>query len=348
MTFGEPQYLYALAILPALYVFVRWALARRAEAVQNIGDSFLTARLGVDAGRIPRTIRLALWFIAVTLIILALARPQWGSDIEIVEQRGVQIMVALDVSRSMLSQDTNPSRLERAKLEISDLISHLEGDEIGIVLFSGASFIQFPLTSDYASALTYLHHARPSAISRQGTAIGEAIGTAMAGFSHERDHQKVIVILTDGENHEGDPVAAAQQAAQEGAVIFTVGFGSPEGNPVPERDESGDIVGYRIDAEGQPVISKLDEQMLVRIAEAGGGRYFQATNAEAVTGLTNEIRSFQDSSLQSEFSQRRAERFQLFLLAGAVSLFLAEMMSDRLLLSLRGRRTHSERRVQGA
>ena len=348
MTFGEPQYLYALAIIPALYAFVRWALARRAEAVRNIGDSFLTARLGVDDGRIPRTIRLVLWFIAVTLIILAIARPQWGSDNDIVEQRGVQIMVALDVSRSMLSQDTNPSRLERAKLEISDLISHLEGDEIGIVLFSGASFIQFPLTSDYASALTYLHHARPSAISRQGTAIGEAIGTAMAGFSHERDHQKAIVILTDGENHEGDPVAAAQKAAQDGAVIFTVGFGSSEGNPVPERDERGDIVGYRTDAEGQPVISKLDEQMLVRIAEAGGGNYFQATNAEAIKGLTNEIRSFQESSLQSEFSQRKAERFQLFLLAGAVSLFLAEMMSDKLLRSLRGRRTLSERRVQGA
>ena len=348
MTFGEPQFLYALAILPALAAFVRWSLARRADAVRNMGDSFLTERLGVDASRLPHTIRLVLWFIGVTLIILALARPQWGSDIEIVEQRGVQVMVALDVSRSMLSQDTKPSRLERAKLEITDLISHLQGDQIGIVLFSGASFIQFPLTSDYASALTYLHHARPGAISRQGTAIGEAIGTAMAGFSDERVHQKVIVIMTDGENHEGDPVAAAQQAAQDGAVIFTVGFGSSEGIPVPERDEKGDIAGYRTDAEGRPVISKLDEQMLVRIAEAGGGSYFRATNTGAITGLIDEIQSFQESSLQSEFSQRRAERFQLFLLAGAFSLFLAEMMSDRLLLSLRGRRTASERGIQGA
>ena len=245
MTFGEPQYLYALAILPALAAFVRWSLALRARAVQRIGDSTLAERLGADAGRMARAIRLVLWFVGTTLIILALARPQWGSDVEIVEQRGVQIMVALDVSRSMLLQDTKPSRLERAKLEISDLISSLEGDEIGIVLFSGASFIQFPLTSDYASALTYLHHARPSAISRQGTAIGAAISNAMAGFSEERTHQKVIVILTDGENHEGDPVAAAQQAAQNGAVIFTVGIGSPEGEPVPEHDEKGNVMKFR-------------------------------------------------------------------------------------------------------
>ena len=170
----------------------------------------------------------------------------------------------------------------------------------------------------------------------------------MAGFSDERVHQKVIVILTDGENHEGDPVAAAQQAAQDGAVIFTVGLGSPEGDPVPERDEKGDIIGYRTDADGLPVLSKLDEQMLIRIAEAGGGSYFRATNTGAITGLIDEIQSFQESSLQSEFSQRRAERFQLFLLAGAFSLFLAEMMSDRLLLSLRGRRTASERGIQDA
>ena len=348
MTFGEPQYLYALLLLPALAAFVRWSLTLRTRAVQRIGDSSLAERLGADAGRMARAIRLVLWFVGTTLIILALARPQWGSDIEIVEQRGVQIMVALDVSRSMLLQDTKPSRLERAKLEISDLISSLEGDEIGIVLFSGASFIQFPLTSDYASALTYLHHARPSAISRQGTAIGAAIGNAMAGFREERTHQKVIVILTDGENHEGDPIGAAQQATQDGAVIFTVGIGSTEGEPVPEHDEKGNIIGHRTDSEGQPLISGLDEQTLIDIAEAGGGRYFRAADAGAVIGLKDEIQSLQDESLQSEFSQKRAERFQLFLLAGFLSFVLAELMSDRLLLSLRGRRTASRWEVPGA
>ena len=259
MNFGAPQFLYALAALPALMVFVRWALVRRAASVRRIGDPVLVERLSEAASRRMHTLRLVLWFVGVALIIVALARPQWGSDIEIVEQRGVQVMVALDVSRSMLAQDVKPTRLGRAKLEISDLISRLDGDEVGIVLFSGASFIQFPLTSDYATARTYLNHASPDSITRQGTVIAEAIETAMAGFSHQRAGQKIIVIMTDGENHEGDPIAAAQQAAGEGVVIYTVGFGSPDGEPLPEYDEEGNITGYRRDTQGGVITSKLDE-----------------------------------------------------------------------------------------
>ena len=231
MTFASPQFLIILAALPALALFARWVLARRAAAMMRIGDPALVERLST-ASQGMRLARLAFWFVGVALIVVALGRPQWGTEIEIVEQRGVQLMVALDVSRSMLSQDVKPSRLDRAKLEISDLISRLEGDTIGIVLFSGASFNQFPLTADYATARAYLNIASPKAISRPGTVIGEAIGTAMGGFNDLRVSQKVIIIMTDGENHEGDPVEAARQAAAEGAVIYTVGFGSPEGVPV--------------------------------------------------------------------------------------------------------------------
>ena len=285
-----------------------------------------------------RGLRLALWFIGVALLIMSLARPQWGSDIEIVEQGGVQVMVALDISRSMLAQDLKPTRLDRAKLEISDLISRLDGDEVGIVLFSGASFIQFPLTSDYSTARTYLNYASPNAITRQGTVIAEAIETAMGGFSTERETQKVIVIMTDGENHEGDPIAAAREAAAQGAVIYTVGFGSAEGGAVPEYDERGEITSYRQDAQGQVLISRIDEVALQQIAERGGGRYFRATDGGAIAGLADEIQSFQDQRLQSEFSQRKVERFQLFLLAGALCLALAELTTDRLSLPRRTRR----------
>ena len=338
MSFGAPQFLILLAALPALALFLWWAWARRTAALRRIGDSALFERLGLTAGRRVRGLRLALWFIGVALLILSLARPQWGSGIEIVEQGGVQVMVALDVSRSMLAQDLKPTRLDRAKLEISDLISRLEGDEVGIVLFSGASFIQFPLTSDYATARTYLNHASPNAITRQGTVIAEAIETAMGGFSTEREHQKVIVIMTDGENHEGDPITAAREAAGQGAVIYTVGFGSPDGAPVPEYDERGEITGHSQNAEGQVLISRIDEVGLQQIAESGGGRYFRATDSGSIAGLANEIKSFQDQSLQSEFSQRKVERFQLFLLAGALFLVLAELTTDRLFLSRRTRR----------
>ena len=341
MNFGAPQFLYALATLPALMVFVRWALARRAASVQRIGDQVLVERLSAEASRKMRIFRLVLWFVGVALIIVALSRPQWGSDIEIVEQRGVQVMVALDISRSMLAQDVKPTRLGRAKLEISDLISRLDGDEVGIVLFSGASFIQFPLTSDYATARTYLNHASPDSITRQGTVIAEAIETAMAGFSHQRAGQKIIVIMTDGENHEGDPITAAQQAAEEGVIIYTVGFGSPDGEPLPEYNEQGNITGYRRDTQGGVITSKLDEGALQQIAEKGGGRYFRAAESGAIAGLVDQIQSFQDQSLQSEFNQRKVERFQLFLLAGLLSLVLAEALTDRLLFSLRRRRTAS-------
>ena len=273
-----------------------------------------------------RLARFSLWFVGVALIVVALSRPQWGSEIEIVEQRGVQLMVVLDVSRSMLSEDVKPTRLDRAKLEISDLISQLKGDTVGIVLFSGASFIQFPLTADYATARTYLSSAGPHAITRQGTAIGEAIATAMGGFNDLRVSQKVIIIMTDGENHEGDPFEAAGEAAAEGAVIYTVGFGSPEGVPVPAYDEQGNVIGYRQDAEGQPVLSRLDEGALQRIAEAGGGRYFRADTPGAMGGLIGEVESLQDESLQSELNERKVERFQIFLLAGALSLLLAELL----------------------
>ncbi len=337
MTFGAPEFLYLLAALPALGVFVWWALSRQRRAVGRIGDPALVQRLSLTAGRRVRGLRLVLWFLGVALLVIALARPQWGSDIQIVEQAGVQVMVTLDISRSMLAQDLKPNRLSRAKLEISDLISRLEGDEVGIVLFSGASFVQFPLTSDHSTARTYLNQASPKAISRQGTVIAEAIDIAMTGFSTEREHQKIIVIMTDGESHEGDAIAAARQAAGEGAVIFTVGVGSPEGSPVPEFDERGNITGQQQDAQGRAVVSRIDEIALQQIAESGGGRYFRAAEPGAMAGLADEIQSFEDRSLQSEFNQRRVERFQLFLLAGLLCLALAELLADRLFLRQSGR-----------
>ncbi len=336
MTFASPQFLVILAALPALALFARWVLARRAAAMMRIGDPALVERLSASSQGM-RLARLALWFVGVALVVIALARPQWGTEIEVVEQRGVQLMVVLDVSRSMLLQDVKPSRLDRAKLEISDLISQLQGDTIGIVLFSGASFNQFPITADYATARAYLDVASPKAISRPGTVIGEAIVTAMGGFNDQRVSQKVIIIMTDGENHEGDPVEDARQAAAEGAVIYTVGFGSPEGVPVAAYDEQGNVIGYRQDAEGRPVLSRLDEGALQRIAEVGGGRYFRAGGPGTVSGLLDEIDTFQDEDLRSELSERRVERFQLFLVLGALSLFLAEALTDRLLLTSRRR-----------
>ena len=336
MTFASPQFLIILAALPALALFARWVLGRRAAALMRIGDPALVERLSTASQRM-RLARLALWFVGVALIVVALGRPQWSTEIEIVEQRGVQLMVALDVSRSMLLRDVKPSRLDRAKLEISDLISRLEGDTIGIVLFSGASFSQFPLTADYATARAYLNVASPRAISRPGTVIGEAIGTAMGGFNDLRVSQKVIIIMTDGENHEGDPVEAARQAAAEGAVIYTVGFGLPEGVPVPVYDEQENVIGYRrMVRVGQFCPGSTKARFNALLRRVGADTSGPAILA-LLSGLLDEIDAFQDENLRSELSERRVERFQLFLIAGALSLFLAEVLTDRLLLTSRRR-----------
>lgn len=348
MSFGAPYMLFALLAVPALAGFVWWAFRRRAAAIRRIGEPALVALLSAAADGPMRRVRLALWFVGVVLLIFALARPQWGSDIEIVETRGLQIMIVLDVSRSMLAADIEPTRLDRAKLEVADLISRLDGDAVGITLFSGASFAQLPLTTDYATARTYLNNARPGSITRQGTVIGEAIGTAMIGFSDKRESQKVIVIMSDGEVHEGenapDPVEAARQAAGDGTVIYTVGFGSPDGAPIPRHDEQGNLIGPHLDKDGSPVVSRLDASLLEQIAEVGGGRYYRAGESGGVAAIADEIETFQDERFRSEFSQRRVERFQLFLLLGALSLFLAEILTDRLYLSLRQglRRTSGE------
>lgn len=337
MTFGAPQYLYALVLLPVLVVFVRWAAGQRGAAVSKMGDPTLVERLSIAIDYRMRRWRVSLWFIGALLIIVSLARPQWGSQVEIVEQRGVQVMIALDVSRSMLAEDLKPTRLDRAKLEISDLMSRLNGDEVGIVLFSGASFIQFPLTFDYATARTFLQHANPNVITRQGTVIAKAIDTALTGFSTQRASQKVIVIMTDGENHEGDPVSAAGLAAEEGAIIYTVGFGSAQGEPIPQYNERGVVVGFKEDPNGEVILSQLDEVTLQRVARSGGGNYFRASERGAIEDLVREIDGLQDESFQSEFNRTKIERFQIFLLFGVIFLILAELITDRFSFARRSR-----------
>ncbi|MDH3675474.1 MAG: VWA domain-containing protein, partial [Anaerolineae bacterium] len=214
MTFAKPIFLYGLLILvPMMLLFVGWAARRQQTALARLGNPALVKRLSSSVNWRGRRWRTAIWFLVLVMLLVALARPQWGSEVQEVEQQGIEVMVALDVSNSMLAQDVKPDRLSRAKLEISDLMDRLGGDEIGLVLFSGASFIQFPLTSDYTTARTFLDNARPEVISKQGTNIGDAIRTAMSGFDANRSSQKVIVLITDGENLEGDALTMAQTAS---------------------------------------------------------------------------------------------------------------------------------------
>ncbi len=330
MTFGEPDALYLLFALPIMALVAFRASRKRRAAVERLGDPGLIERLSRSVSRRGRRIAYILWFAALAIAILALARPQWGSAVQPVEQRGVQMMVALDVSSSMLTLDVKPDRLTRAKLEIADLLGRLKGDEVGLVVFSGSSFVQFPPTFDYSTARTFVDNADPGSISRGGTDLGAAIKTAASAFDEKRLGQKVILVMTDGESHEGDPVDAAEEAAKRGIVIYTMGFGSPEGEPVPNLNRRGDVIGYKLDRAGNTVQSKLDEQTLRQIAREAGGKYYRASaDGSAIENLVNKIDSLEKASIESEVETVGIERFQPFLLAALLALLAAELIPDR-------------------
>lgn len=340
MTFATPIFLYVgLMAVPLFGLFLLWTSRRRKADLARLGNPSLVHRLSKSVNWRGRRWRNALWLTVVVLVLVALARPQWGSFTQEVEQEGIEVMVALDVSLSMLAQDIKPDRLTRAKLEISELMDQLGGNEIGLVLFSGASFVQFPLTSDYGTARTFLDNARPEVISRAGTSIGDAIRTAMSGFDLARPSQKVIVLITDGEDHEGDAVATAEMAAEQGIMLYTIGFGSPGGEPIPQYNTAGEIVDYKRDQQGEVVLSRLDEATLQQIAEVGGGQYFRATaSGSELAALAAELNTLQKAEISSLLEITMIERFQPFLLLALALMIAIEFIPDRVARKLAEKR----------
>ncbi|MDL1897803.1 VWA domain-containing protein [Anaerolineae bacterium CFX7] len=331
MSFALPQFLYlAIILIPLAILFLAWAERARRKALHKIGQPRLVARLAALVNTRGRMVKYALWVGGLALLLVALARPQWGETKTSAPQQGVQVMVALDVSKSMLAEDVKPNRLTRAKMEIGDLMNRLKGDEIGLVPFSGASFILFPLTSDYNTARSFLDTARPGIVSRGGTAIGDAIRTAMTGFDPKRNSQKVIVVVTDGEDTESNALQAAQDAAKNGAIIYTIGFGSAQGALIPKFDENGNQIGYVTDAAGNQVRSDLNEDALREIASATGGRYFPATaNGSELDALAAELDRLQKGDIVSRETVEKHEQFQWFLAPALLLFVLGELIPER-------------------
>ncbi|MCJ7624052.1 MAG: VWA domain-containing protein [Anaerolineaceae bacterium] len=331
MTFTAPEFLYGFFLIPLLFIFLLWTQRRKEDDIARLGDPEMITRLSANLNQRGRRWKTSLWFLALSLMIIALARPVWGSEVQRIEQRGVQVMVALDVSQSMLARDLKPDRLSRAKLEITELMEHLDGDEVGLTLFSGASFILFPLTTDYATARSFLEAAQPGAISRPGTAIGDAIRTAMSGFDPRRASQKVIVLITDGEDHDEDALPAAEEAAEQNIIIYTIGFGSRQGEPIPEYNESGEVVGYKKDRQGNVVFSELNELNLLQIAQAANGQYYHASSSGSeVQELIDALGKLQQADISTQFETQGIERFQGFLLVALGAMLLIELIPDRI------------------
>ncbi len=342
VSFAVPRALWFLLLVPLAILLTVYSEQKRQRDLAKLGDHALIQRLTTSAHTANRHRKQALWVIALAFSVLALARPQWGVQEQVLEQRGLEIMVALDVSESMLAEDIAPNRLTRAKLDISELMRRLDGDALGLVVFSGASFIQFPLTSDDATAQMFLEGASPSLISRPGTVIGDAIRTALTGFSETRLSDRVILLFTDGEDSETNPQAAANDAAEAGVIIHAIGMGTAEGANIPLYDPVGRLLGYKQDNRGQLVLSRLESSSLEALAASTGGRYFDASNPATLSNLITALDSLEQGSLGEQQGDLAIERFQWFLAAALACLLIAEALPERRVQAQRGQAQHGQ------
>ncbi len=320
--FAHKEILWLLAGAGLVLIGYLLYLRHRRRSFRKIGDSFLMESLMPDASWSAHHWKFVFLFIGLVLLIIAASGPRVGSKLEEVEQKGREIIIVLDVSNSMLAEDITPSRLERSKQMINRMVDRMSNDKIGLIVFAGDAYTQIPITDDYPSVKMFLSGAGPDMVSKQGTAIGSAIELAVRSFT-SRDNQdenmrsassQAIVVITDGENHEDDAVGEARKAAEKGIKVFTVGLGDPNGVPVPITPGSSE---NRRDRDGQVVVSKLNERLLIEVAGAGNGAYI---SGDRIHTLIDELDNLQKSELTTRVFSDFAERFQYF--AGFSLLFL--------------------------
>lgn len=324
--FANPDFLYLLLILPILIVFYIYALILRRKAIKRYGEPQLISQLMPEVSVKRQHMKFWLMFAAITVVIFVIAGPQFGSKLETVKKQGVEIMVCLDVSNSMLAEDISPSRLEKAKQMLSRMTDGFSNDKVGLIVFAGDAFTQLPITSDYISAKMFLSSINPSMVSSQGTAIGAAINLAMRSFTPNEASSKTVLLITDGENHEGDAIKAAQSAAGKNVKINVIGIGSPQGAPIPV----GGANNFMKDAEGNVVVTHLNEQMCQEIAAAGQGIYVRADNTNsALKAIQNELEKMDKTELDSKVYSEYDEQFQLLAWIALVLLIIEFLMLER-------------------
>ena len=305
--FAHPEYLYLLSIVPLLVLWFIYSVYQKRAMLKKFGDPALLAHLMPGASKGRPQVKFYLLLLAITGLIFIVARPQFGSKLETVKRQGIEVMIALDVSNSMLAQDVQPSRLERSKQLLYKLLEGMNNDKLGIIVFAGKAYTQLPITSDYQAAKMYIASITPKLIPQQGTAIGAAINMSMRSFTSREEVAKSIIIITDGENHEDDPVGAAKEARQKGIQINVIGIGKPEGAPIPIEGTNS----FRKDKSGTTVISKLNEQIAREIAEAGGGIYVRADNTNiALKEIQKELNKAAKADVETKIYSEYDEQFQ--------------------------------------
>lgn len=329
----RPWVLWGMLVLPLMMVFYIITIRTKNKNLQAFGESHLLQYIVPDISSARSLFRYLTSRMGMAAVILAISGPQLGTSLEEVKTEGVDVMIAVDVSNSMLAQDLSPNRMEVARRSLEQLIDRLKSDRLGIVVFAGDAYTQLPITSDHSAAKLFLSSLGPSAVGTQGTAIGAAIRRCMDGFDMDNGSSKSIVIITDGENHEDDANQAANEAAEAGIVVHTIGMGSTKGAPIPEM-RGRTVVGFKKDKEGNTVVSRLDQGMLEDIAAAGDGVFIQATNSRAIIDpLIAELRGMDQTEAGTFQYAGYEDQFQVFLGLGCMLLFLSLVISET-----RGRR----------
>lgn len=320
--FAQIEYLLLVLIIPFLFVFHAINRRIRWKRIERFGDKAILEALMPRASRSRGWIKLTILSIAIFFFAIALSRPQLGARIKETEGKGVEIMIALDVSNSMLAEDYSPNRLERAKLAISRLTDKLKEDRIGLIVFAGQAFVQLPITTDYVSARIFLNSINTGSVPVQGTSLSDAINLAVKSFSVESSNtSRALIIITDGEDHEDDPVEAAKTAKELGVNIYTLGIGSAEGKPIPMPN--GELLK---DKEGNIVVTRLDDKTLLSVAEAGGGAYVKAGNSDfGLETIVNQIKEMDKQTFKSVVFEDFDEQYMYFL-GIALFFFLLEFL----------------------
>ncbi|HIT48473.1 MAG TPA: VWA domain-containing protein [Candidatus Coprenecus stercoripullorum] len=322
--FAQPQYLLLLLLLPLVFVLYGIMRGVRKRRIKRLGQPDLVEDLAPTVSRRKGWVKISVFAAALLFFFIGMARPQIGASLKERQIKGAEIMIVLDVSNSMRAEDYSPNRLERAKFAISKLVDRLRDDRVGLIVFAGRSFVQLPITSDYVSAKIFLNSISTGSVPVQGTAIGDALRTALRSFTADSENSRAVILITDGENHEDDPVAAARDAADMGARVYCIGVGSPEGQPIPMDD--GELLRG---PDGNIVVTRLDENTLKQIAEAGNGMYVRAGDSEfGLNPIIEDIRSMDEKLYKSFVFEEFDEQYMYFFAIALFFLILEFCISD--------------------
>lgn len=328
--FAHSEYLYALYLIPVIILLIWFSIKKQNQLLEKFANIKLHKILFPLRSTTKIIFKNGLIILSIILLIFALSNPQIGSKIEEIKQVGIDVYILLDVSLSMKAEDIKPSRLEKAKHEISKLIQELKGDRIGLIVFSGKAFIQFPLTTDYSAASLFLSAVSVKSVPQPGTAIGPAIQLALNSFKKDEETQKAIVIITDGEDHEGKLDNVIEEANNIGVRLYAIGLGSPQGVPIPIYNNAGRQTGYKKDRNGNVVLTKLDETTLEEITSKANGQYYRGSNNEDELELIyNDLASLEGSEYGATKITEYEDRYYYFLIPAILILLFEIFIKER-------------------